>query len=142
MSYRKTYITSIKEDDDEDIVEFPSVENDIKEDFEDKDAMNKDIKTESDINSKANGINAFRNTEINDNLLKFIENIVLKNLRRNKVANSNTRANEQNLKILDAKNRISIKTKNIKKQTPLKKIVKKISTKFRPKPPNNWIFLK
>ena len=127
MAYRKSNLPA-KQEEDEDIVEFPLVRNDIKEDIE---KMNTDK------------LNFGKDLKINENLLKLIEDIVIKNLKRNRVENSNTRANQQNLKILDAKSKISLRSKAIKKKskTPLKKI-KKISAKTGPKPPINWIYVK
>ena len=149
MAFRKSYV-KIEEEDmekEEDIIEYPFVTNEFNEDinFKDKKFGNTIVKREA-AEAKPN-----ENPKINDNLLKFIEGIVMKNLRQNKVENINTRANDQNLKILEAKNKISLKSKNIKKKS--KTSIKKISTK--PKPINkitspkelkriaeNWIYVK
>ena len=133
MSYRKSNLPA-KQEEDEDIVEFPLVRNDIKEGIE---------KMNTDAKSKSDKLNFGEDLKINENLLKLIEDIVIKNLKRNTVESSNTRANQQNLKILDAKSKITLRSKAIKKKskTPLKKI-KKISAKTGPKPPVNWIYVK
>ena len=155
MPYRGADLISIQEE-NKDIEEYPFSENDKKEDNEEKE-MNKDIKskifmkTRPDIDHKTEKISSGEDLKINENLLKFIEDIVTKNLRRNTVRNSNTRANDQNLKILEAKNKISIKPKNIKKKT--KERLSKVATKSTPinkitspkelkRIAKNWIYVK
>ena len=156
MAFRKSYVKIAEEDlekeEEEDIIDYKLNETDFKQnvdledkEFVDKKFVNTKVKSE-DVEDKSS-----ENPKINDNLLKFIEDIIIKNLKRNTVSNSNTRANNQNLKILEAKNEISIKSKNIKKKT--KTSLKKISTKSEPPNKNmpskeierirkNWIYVK
>ena len=156
MAFRKSYVKIAEEDlekeEEEDIIDYRLNETDFKQnadledkEFEDKTIQNTKVKSET-VEGKFS-----ENPKINDNLLKFIEGLVIKNLRQNKAEYSNNRANDQNLQILEAKNKISIKTKNIKKKT--KTSSKKISTKPEPLNKNtplkeierirkNWIYVK
>ena len=148
MAFRKSYVRIAEEAVDKkekDIMEYPLAKNDFKEDINFEDIGFENTRDESkDIELKSDHIEFRDNKKMNDNLLKFIEDIVIKNLKRNKVESSNSRANDQNLKILEAKNKISLKSKAIKKKTktPLKKTDKKIEKKIALKAPLNWIYLK
>ena len=156
MAFRKSYVKIAEEDlekeEEEDIIDYRLNETDFKQnadledkEFEDKTIQNTKVKSET-VEGKFS-----ENPKINDNSLKFIEGLVIKNLRQNKAEYSNNRANDQNLQILEAKNKILIKTKNIKKKT--KTSSKKISTKPEPLNKNtplkeierirkNWIYVK
>ena len=148
MAFRKSYVRIAEEAVDKkekDIMEYPMAKNDFKEDINFEDIGFENTRDESkDTETKSDYFKFRDNNKINDNLLKFIEDIVIKNLKQNKVESSNSRANDQNLKILEAKNKISLKSKAIKKKTktPLKKTEKKIEKKIALKAPLNWIYLK
>ena len=156
MAFRKSYVKIAEEDlekeEEEDMIDYKLNEADFKQnvDLEDKEFENKKFGNKI-VKREAVEVKPNEYPKINDNLLKFIEGIVMKNLRQNKVENINTRANDQNLKILEAKNKISLKSKNIKKKT--KTSIKKISTKPEPLNKNmplkeierirkNWIYVK
>ena len=156
MAFRKSYVKIAEEDlekeEEEYMIDYKLNETDFKQnvdledkEFEDKTIQNTKVKSET-VEGKFS-----ENPKINDNLLKFIEGLVIKNLRQNKAEYSNNRANDQNLQILEAKNKISLKSKNIKKKT--KTSIKKISTKPEPLNKNmpskeierirkNWIYVK
>ena len=126
MKFRKKILNPIEE---KDIVE-PSIED-----------LN--IKMETfDIPTKAEDKEEnILNVKINENLLKLIEDIVLKTINKNKpVVNNTTRINQRNLKILEQK----VKNHKIisKSRVSFKKVAKKKKIIEQKVEPIKWIKLK
>ena len=117
----------------EDIIEYPLIKNDIKED---KNENIKQVFKSENISDNINESDNYNDTNINDeiineNFLKLIEDIVIKTINRKNPKNTNidNRVNEQNLKILE-------------KKTKIEKSNKKPKVYLSEKAKKNWIYVK
>ena len=88
MAFRKSYVKIAEEDlekeEEEDMIDYKLNEADFKQnvDLEDKEFENKKFGNKI-VKREAVEVKPNEYPKINDNLLKFIEDIVIKNLRQN-----------------------------------------------------------